>query len=64
VVDDANDDANSIKGKNRPCRKKQWRVFGVMIPDIMGKVPMDVDELCVMHAPTSDEELRILIKVR
>jgi hypothetical protein len=60
-VDDANDAANSIKGKNRPRRKKRRRVFGVMIPDIMGEVPMDVDELRATHAPTSDEELRIFV---
>ncbi|KAF8504199.1 hypothetical protein BU17DRAFT_30164, partial [Hysterangium stoloniferum] len=61
--DDADDEVQPNKGKNRPHKKKRRRVFGIMIPDIMGEVPMDVDELRLMHVPTSDEELRILIKL-
>lgn len=61
---EADDEGAGPKEKLRKRRKKgRGRKFGVMVPEIMGDVPMEVDEIAV-ETTGVDEEMRILIKVR
>jgi SWI/SNF-related matrix-associated actin-dependent regulator of chromatin subfamily B member 1 len=61
---DADDEAAGAKQKTRRRRRRaRGRKFGVMVPEIMGDLPMDVDEIAV-DSSGIDEEMRILIKVR
>jgi hypothetical protein len=64
---DAEEELLSVRERERERRRKRkrgrGRIFGVMVPEIMGDVPMDVDEIDVENSGV-DEEMRILIKVR
>lgn len=60
--DEAPKERGREKGKERRKRRKVRRKFGVMVPEVMGDVPMEVDEIVVENMQV-DEEMRILIKV-
>lgn len=59
---DADDEAAAKVKTKRRRRRGRGRKFGVMVPEIMGDVPMEVDEIAVDSSGV-DEEMRILIKV-
>lgn len=60
---DVDDERISRSHKGKARHRKKRRIFGVMVPEIMGETPMDVDEIPVENQGV-DEELRILIRVR
>ncbi|KAF8462473.1 hypothetical protein JB92DRAFT_2838989 [Gautieria morchelliformis] len=60
------DAEEELRERERERRRKRkggrGRIFGVMVPEIMGDVPMDVDDIDVENGGV-DEEMRILIKL-
>jgi hypothetical protein len=60
---DADDEGIGKKSKGKARQKRKGRSFGVMVPEVMGEGPMEVDQIQVENVGV-DEELRILIKVR
>ena len=59
--EDGEADDEGTGGKRARKRKKLRR--GVQVKEVMGEVPMELEELRPKEPPVYDEELRILIKV-
>lgn len=63
--DDADDEGPNVNNES-PKKKKRRRLLGVAVPEVMGDVPLSIEELRPKEPVSSldmDEEWRVLIKV-